>query len=216
MPDKHRTRVRYDRLVALLLSAGVTLFAVLAGVGVVGPGVGATAAYAQKVSAVPDPGGASVRARTGVAATTPGDDQAVEAESGVTLPADSGAGKRVVFDMSEQRVWLVGPAGKVLRSYLVSGSLTDNLRPGHYSVYSRSRWANGVDESGVMQYFVRFARGANAAIGFHDIPELRGVPLQTKAQLGTPQSHGCIRQDRPDAIALWDFAPTGTSVDVVA
>ncbi len=215
MPDKRRTRVRYDRVVALLLSTGVTLFAVLAGVGVVGPGVGAPA-YAQRDSTVPGSASASVRARTGITATTPGDDQAAKAGSGVALPVASGSGKRVVFDMSEQRVWLVGRDGGVRRTYLVSGSLTDNLRPGHYGVYSRSRWANGVDDSGAMQYFVRFARGTRAAIGFHDIPVLHGVPLQTKAQLGTPQSHGCIRQNRPDAIALWDFAPTGTAVDVVA
>ena len=34
--------LRYDRVVALLLSTGVTLFALLAGVGVIGTGVGAT------------------------------------------------------------------------------------------------------------------------------------------------------------------------------
>jgi lipoprotein-anchoring transpeptidase ErfK/SrfK len=68
-----------------------------------------------------------------------------------------------------------------------------------------------------MQYFVRFTRGpTGAAIGFHTIPTKNGVPLQTTAQLGTPQSHGCIRQDMPDAVALWNFAPVGTKVVVVA
>jgi lipoprotein-anchoring transpeptidase ErfK/SrfK len=38
--------------------------------------------------------------------------------------------------------------------------------------------------------------------------------VQTVAQLGTPQSHGCIRQEREDAIALWEFAPIGTEVVV--
>jgi lipoprotein-anchoring transpeptidase ErfK/SrfK len=42
------------------------------------------------------------------------------------------------------------------------------------------------------------------------------VPLQTVAQLGTPQSHGCIRQNLTDAIALWSFAPVDTKVVVVA
>ena len=103
------------------------------------------------------------------------------------------------------------------RTYLVSGSVTDNLQPGTYSVYSRSRWAVGVDDSGVMQYFVRFTQGpTGAAIGFHTIPTRNGVPLQTRAQLGTPQSHGCIRQATPDAVALWSFAPDGTKVVVVA
>jgi lipoprotein-anchoring transpeptidase ErfK/SrfK len=45
---------------------------------------------------------------------------------------------------------------------------------------------------------------------------LDGHLVQTRAQLGTPLSHGCIRQWRPDAKALWRFAPVGTSVVVLA
>jgi len=135
------------------------------------------------------------------------------------LPADSGSGRRVVFDMSAQRVWLVDASGgedEVQRTYLVSGSVTDNLHPGSYEVYSKSMHAIGVDDSGTMQYMVRFTHGENAAIGFHDIPVLDGHLVQTRAQLGQPQSHGCIRQWRPDAKALWSFAPVGTRVVVVA
>jgi lipoprotein-anchoring transpeptidase ErfK/SrfK len=43
---------------------------------------------------------------------------------------------------------------------------------------------------------------------------MRGERLQTTAELGTPLSHGCIRQARPDAKALWRFAPVGTTVVV--
>jgi hypothetical protein len=133
------------------------------------------------------------------------------------LPADSGHGRRVVFDQSAQRVWLVDDRDRVQRTYLASGSVLDNLHPGRYQVYSRSRWAVGVDDSGVMEYFVRFTRGpSGAAIGFHTIPTKDGVPLQKESQLGTPRSHGCIRQRTGDAVALWDFAPEGTSVVVVA
>jgi L,D-transpeptidase-like protein len=133
------------------------------------------------------------------------------------VPADSGEGRRVVFDQSDQRVWLVDEGEAVARTYLVSGSLSDNLDPGTYAVYSRSERAWGVDDSGTMRYFVRFTEGdAGAAIGFHDIPVDDGSPVQSVAQLGTPQSHGCIRQDRADAVALWDFAPVGTEVDVTA
>jgi hypothetical protein len=138
----------------------------------------------------------------------------------LALPEDSGDGRRVVFDQSQQRVWLVGETGRgkddVKRTYLVSGSLTDNLDPGTYEVWSRSRNAIGVDNSGTMKYMVRFAYGEQAAIGFHDIPVDEGQPVQTLAELGTPQSHGCIRQDRDDAIALWEFAPVGTTVVVTA
>lgn len=63
----------------------------------------------------------------------PGPDPAV-------VPAGSGSGRRVVFSEAEQRVWLVTAAGAVRRTHLVIGSLTDNLRPGTYEVWSRSRW----------------------------------------------------------------------------
>lgn len=130
------------------------------------------------------------------------------------LPPRSGRGRRVVFSEGRQRVWLVAADGEVRRTYLVSGSLHDNLDPGRYEVYSRSRHAWGIDDSGTMEYFVRFTRGENAAIGFHDIPVHRGRPVQSPADLGTAQSHGCIRQRRPDAVALWRFASVGTRVVV--
>ena len=132
------------------------------------------------------------------------------------LQVGTGEGMRVVFDISDQRVWLVEDGDQVRATYLVSGSLYDNLEPGSYEVYSRSRWAVGIDDSGTMEYFVRFTRGANAAIGFHSIPTKDGELVQSRDELGTPQSHGCIRQARPDAAALWRFAPLGTKVVVTA
>jgi hypothetical protein len=132
------------------------------------------------------------------------------------LPSGSGSGRRIVFSEGLQRVWLVGAGDVVRRTYRVSGSAEDNLDPGTYAVFSRSEWATGIDDSGTMRWFVRFTEGENAAIGFHSIPELQGEPVQTVAQLGTPLSHGCIRQRLVDAKALWDFAPVGTKVVVTA
>ena len=48
------------------------------------------------------------------------------------------------------------------------------------------------------------------------MPVSHGRLVQTREQLGTPRSHGCIRQWRPDARALWRFAPVGTKVVVLA
>jgi len=133
------------------------------------------------------------------------------------LPAASGDGYRVVFSEGRQRVWLVDADNRVERTYPVSGSLYDNLEPGTYEVFSRSEQAYAFDGSGSMQYFVRFAEGdTGAAIGFHDIPVGNdGDLVQSRDQLGTPQSHGCIRQERDDAIALWEFTDIGTEVVVV-
>ncbi|MDP2712243.1 MAG: L,D-transpeptidase [Solirubrobacteraceae bacterium] len=204
------------------ISSVVTLVVVLTAVGALSPG-GAEPAYADPQQppapavTTPRPAPAPAPATNPVRVAGPATVQPSPV-SGTALPARSGTGRRVVFDRARQRVWLVGvgPGGRdrVRRTYLVSGSLTDNLDAGRYAVWSRSRHAIGIDDSGTMEYMVRFARGERAAIGFHDIPVHRGQRVQTRAHLGTPLSHGCVRQAPADARALWRFAPVGTPVVV--
>ncbi len=187
------TRPRYGRIGALALAVAVTLTSVIAGVlGGTGPvPIGPARSYAETptapASADPDP----------------------------PLPRDSGTGRRVVLALADQRVWLVGGDEEVRRTYPVSGSVYDNLLPGEFEVFSRSRHATGIDGS-TMERMVRFTRGAKSAIGFHDIPWMRGRPVQTSADLGTPLSHGCVRQSDADARAMWRFGRIGTPVVVLA
>jgi lipoprotein-anchoring transpeptidase ErfK/SrfK len=223
---------RYGRIVSLAIAVTVSAVAALAGLGILATAqAGPSAKPASYHHVMPsahqsdqqqsdqqqsDAGGPSAGSTEGSVGAPQGTSNSADSATVTALPADSGHGRRIVFSQSRQRVWLVG-GDKVDRTYLVSGSVYDNLQPGTYSVYSKSRWAVGVDDSGVMQYFVRFTQGpTGAAIGFHSIPTSHDVPLQKKSQLGTPRSHGCIRQDLPDAIALWDFAPIGTKVVVTA
>ena len=216
-----RVRPRVRRIAAATVSAAITSVALLGAVGVIplgGAGTAATKDLADHVIGVGAPQSPeqhSAELASG-RTTTSSKHTSTSSVSANALPAASGSGTRVVFSKSRQRVWLVGAHGTPLATYLVSGSVTNNLTPGTYHVYSRSRWAVGVDDSGVMQYFVRFAHGQQAAIGFHSIPSKLGVPLQKLSQLGTPQSHGCIRQKLTDAERMWDFAKTGTSVVVLA
>jgi lipoprotein-anchoring transpeptidase ErfK/SrfK len=212
-------RPRYGRLAVAATSMSVTAIAVLGGVGAL-PSAAEGPPQRPVIETVADnrapretvPAEADVERPATVSTTPPASDAA----AGNPLPADSGEGRRVVFSEGQQRVWLVGSGDRVRHTYLVSGSVYDNLDPGTYSVYSRSEQAWGIDDSGSMKYFVRFAHGDNAAIGFHDIPIDDGGPVQTVAELGTPLSHGCIRQRRADAKLLWAFAPLGTKVVVTA
>jgi hypothetical protein len=220
-------RPRYSRISAAGASLAVTVVAVLGAAGVIPTGEveePVRAAGPQSAVVADAVAGESGEMRlTGAVrplSMRKPERMAVPAEADVALPEASGDGRRVVFDMSRQRVWLVGENSRgkddVRRTYLVSGSVTDNLEAGTYEVWSRSRDAIGIDNSGTMKYMVRFAYGERAAIGFHDIPVRNGKPVQTRAELGTPLSHGCIRQWRPDARALWRFAPLGTTVVVTA
>ena len=219
-----KVRPRYGRITALGASVAVTAVAVAGGFGLLPSGGDRSDAAASLTTTTQEPTTGTTPARKDARenAPSPGladaDGSRIAALSETTgLPPDSGEGRRIVFSEGRQRVWLVDDAGKVVRTYLVSGSLTDNLFEGTYSVYSRSRNAVGIDDSGTMEYFVRFTQGTGgSAIGFHTIPVDEGKPVQTLRQLGTPQSHGCIRQERSNAIALWDFAPVGTTVVVTA
>lgn len=246
MSRHRRARPRYGRMAVASVSATVTAVAVLGGVGVLpssAQGQGTSRAAPAQPEAVPairtegyplptpvptplptpPPTLGPDSGTIGAEPSAPGADEGAaevadeDATAAQALPEDSGEGRRVVFSESRQRVWLVPGGSRAAHSYLVSGSATDNLQPGTYQVYSRSEQAWGVDDSGTMRYFVRFTRGESAAIGFHDIPiGPDGEPLQTVEQLGTPLSHGCIRQRRADARRLWRFAPLGTTVVVTA
>jgi hypothetical protein len=142
---------------------------------------------------------------------------AVRSDITPKLPAHSGQGRRIVFDQSEQRVWLVAAGGKVSRSYLVTGSSRDNVQPGVYAVKSRTRYARTYRGGGTLEYFVKFTQGQTAAIGFHAVTVLKnGRLVYGRSDLGTAHTPGCVEAWRNDAQALWKFAPTGTSVVVTA
>lgn len=224
--EQQHLRPRYGRLGMLLVSVSVTVVALLGGVGLLpstSPSAAAPtrsssheAAGAVRLSAldVADSHASARSTDSASAARSPDSVETVRVQE--ALPRESGEGRRVVFSEARQRVWLVDRHDRVRSTYLVSGSRYDNLDPGSYQVYSRSEQAWAFDGSGQMRLFVRFAQGdSGAAIGFHTIPESGGLPAQTLGQLGTPQSHGCIRQRDRDARALWRFAPIGTTVVVV-
>lgn len=221
-------RLRYGRLTAVGGAALVTCVAMLTAVGLLPNAVepanaeppAAVELESAPVTSSPGRGTSSADAveRAGSGNAGPASSRtAATSKAATALPRDSGTGRRAVFSQSRQRVWLVGADGDVRRTYLVSGSVYDNLGPGTYEVWSRSENAVGIADSGTMKYFVRFTRGpSGAAIGFHDIPVKDGDLLQPVSDLGTARSHGCIRQKRSDARAMWRFAGLGTTVVVTA
>jgi lipoprotein-anchoring transpeptidase ErfK/SrfK len=130
------------------------------------------------------------------------------------LPEDSGSGKRIVYAVSQQRVWIVEQDETVSGSWLVSGK-EGTPRRGTYAIYSRSRWAYSEGGGARMEFMLRFVRTSGLAIGFHSIPvDRNGRPLQSEEELGKPRSKGCVRQKRADAERLWHWAPDGTTVRV--
>lgn len=132
------------------------------------------------------------------------------------LPADSGTGRRAVYSLSEQYVWVVDVSGAVIRSFPVSGQRSQP-RPGAYKVFSQSVHSFSPELKGVtFRFMTRFAIGRQGGnIGFHEIPKQFGRPMQTVEQLGTPLGSGCLRSTTADAVFMFRWAKPGTRIVVV-
>ena len=133
------------------------------------------------------------------------------------LPANSGSGRRLVYDRAGQRVWAVGKDGRIIRSWLVSGSKYSNELPGTHEVYSRSEVSTAWNGKAYLPKMVRWLKTDIGAIGFHSIPlhvEDKS-PYQTEDELGKRLSGGCQRQAPRDADFVWEFAQVGTPVVVI-
>jgi hypothetical protein len=122
-----------------------------------------------------------------------------------------GSGRRVIYANREARVWFVEATGELAKTHQVSGR-RGVPNPGRYNVYSKSRYAWAPYDGITMEYMVRFARD-EWPYGFHSIPiNPDNSPLQTKEQLGTLRSGGCVRQDFDDAEFTYGWTEVGTRV----
>ena len=123
----------------------------------------------------------------------------------------------IVYGRGDQMIWLVAADGSVFDSYPVSGRAAWP-HPGRYEVYSKSPRSWSVSGSVTMEHMVRFVRPTvGAATGFHSIPVTHdGTPIQTEEELGQFRSAGCVRQRADKAEQLYEWAPIGTPVVVLA
>ncbi len=125
-----------------------------------------------------------------------------------------GSGRRVIYANTEARVWFIEATGELAKTHQVSGRRGVPV-PDRYTVYSKSRYAWAPYDNVTMEYMVRFAR-EEWPYGFHSIPIHEDKsPFQTKEQLGTLRSGGCVRQDFDDAEWTFGWADVGTRVIMI-
>jgi len=130
------------------------------------------------------------------------------------LPDGSGTGLRVVYSVKAHQVWLVDPkkTPQVIASFKVTPGTVEPAA-GSYTVYSRTAAGNGTDGRQV-EHVVRFAQQAGTVFGF-SAPVDETAPAPSSSPDPKAKTGG-IRSGRADGQALWDFAPNGTRVVVVA
>lgn len=126
------------------------------------------------------------------------------------LPTISGSGTRVVYSISSHYVWLVDPKKnpQVTPGFPVTPGSVEPA-PGSYSVYSRTPTTTGTDGKQI-EHVVRFAQQNGVVFGFSAAVDGATPTAEPNAKTGG------IRSGRPDGQLLWDFAPNGTKVVVVA
>ncbi len=225
-PAQHAPRRAWRALLAA--GAALTIFAAATPAGAQDPGESTTTSTATSTStstvaadAVPEaPFETALRVTPAIQVTPtepPPPTTTLPPDPCASLPANSGEGRRLIYSKSCQRVWAVEADGTLVKTHLVSGRM-NQPNPGTYSVFSRSTYTCNIkDPSICWRYMVRFTVGPDGDnIGFHEIPKKNGRPVQTEAQLGRALSSGCVRQATPDAVWVWNWAPVGTKVVVLA
>jgi hypothetical protein len=126
------------------------------------------------------------------------------------LPATSGAGTRVVYSVSGHYVWLVDPKKnpQVAAAFPVTPGTVEPA-PGSYAVTSRTPTTTGTDGRQI-EHVVRFAQQSGVVFGFSAAVDGTTPTADPKVKTGG------IRSGRAEGQLLWDFAPNGTKVVVVA
>ncbi|MBB1247207.1 hypothetical protein GL263_27205 [Streptomyces durbertensis] len=161
----------------------------------------------QAASAKEDAGPAQRPAPAASGSAAPGGEKAEQVADPKALPAGSGEGKRVVYSLESNRVWLVDEEENVTRTFKVTPGTVDPL-PGSYTVTSRS--ANITGSDGVpVENVVRFALNEGVVIGFSAATD------GETAEPDPSKKTGGIREARKDGAAMWVFATLDTKVVVL-
>jgi hypothetical protein len=124
------------------------------------------------------------------------------------VPDGSGAGRRIVYSLGDDRVWLVDASDATRRSFTVWPGTVDP-DPGSYLVGSRRDATTGSD--GVpIEHIVYFALKDGVNVAFSNAVDGSSPPPPPSGA-----KTGGIRVHKADGTALWAFATKGTEVTVV-
>ncbi|MBI3760910.1 MAG: LysM peptidoglycan-binding domain-containing protein [Chloroflexi bacterium] len=152
------------------------------------------------------PGG-SAQASSGVVA-------APAASGASTCACGTGAGKSIVVDISEQRLYAYQDGGLLYNFVASTGERGKETRPGNYSVLVKIPNAYGATWNIWMPNWLGIYWAGSLQNGIHALPILPGGGRLWEGWLGTPVSYGCVILGAWEAQALYDWADVGTPVTI--
>jgi len=124
-----------------------------------------------------------------------------------------GGGKRIVVDLSAQRMY-VYQDGQLLWSWVVSTGVRGGTATGHFRVLNKipSAWAS--TWSLKMPHWLGIYWAGSLQNGIHALPILPNGQTLWAGYLGTPVSYGCVILSTQNAATLYNWATVGTPVDI--
>jgi LysM repeat protein len=127
----------------------------------------------------------------------------------------TGGGKRIVVDLSEQRMY-VYQNGQLLWNWVVStGRPGQETAVGHYKVLNKIPNAYAYTWSLQMPYWLGIYWAGSLQNGIHALPIQANGQRLWAGYLGQRVSFGCIILGTENAKALYNWAAVGTPVDIV-
>ena len=123
------------------------------------------------------------------------------------VPANSGTGKRIVYDLSQQRVWVVPPDNGPVSTFVVEPGTVPAKAGTHFVT---GHHASGVGGDGVnVEHLVFFEYTAETWVAF-------SAPVDDKVAKPDPSLHtGAVRVHRADELKIWNNTILGSTVVVL-
>ena len=124
----------------------------------------------------------------------------------------STGGKRIVIDLSEQRMVTYQGNAQVHAFVVSTGMPGANTAPGTYQVLDKYPNAYAATWSLQMPYWLGIYWAGSLENGIHALPILPNGQRLWEGYLGTPVSYGCVILGTADARTLYYWAEVGTPV----
>ncbi|WP_405585829.1 L,D-transpeptidase [Streptomyces sp. NBC_01190] len=125
------------------------------------------------------------------------------------VPANSGTGKRIVYSLAQQRVWVVPPAGKPVSTFTVTPGPVPAKPGSHYVTGHVAQPTQPGGDGAKIEHVVYFEYTAETWVAF-------SARVDDKVLKPPPSVHtGAIRAHRADIAKIFDNTVIGSTVVVL-
>jgi LysM repeat protein len=131
-----------------------------------------------------------------------------------TAPAQAGGGKRILINLTKQRLYAYAGDQLVYSFVISSGAPPYLTRTGQFRVQSKIPKAYGSAWRIWMPHWLGIYWAGSVENGIHALPILSNGQTLWAGYLGRPVSYGCVVLGTDDAQRLYKWAEIGTPVSI--